>query len=177
MAIIAAHEQGQPSLRLSVAQQGRVWDGWFTSEVRAHYFADLAGMYRRYQTIITWATLMFSSSAVLTVLAKLPERLSWITAVLALATSALSFASVVLQLEKKATGSTELYFRWNELANEYRDLWENMYVDDAQERLARLDEQAIELGRLGTLFPVINRRMEKWYAVVDHNLMRDHATV
>jgi hypothetical protein len=59
---------------LSELQQNRVWEGWFSAEVRANYFADLAGAYHQRQSWATWAAVFSSSGAVIAFLANLPTR-------------------------------------------------------------------------------------------------------
>jgi hypothetical protein len=170
MAIIREEQQHSPPpqvLRLTELQQRRVWDGWFTSEVRAQYFATLAGRYHRYQTLLTWGTLMASSASLVSLVAQLP---SWVMPMFALATSALSFALVVSQLVKKAADARDLYLHWSELADRYRSLWENMYDEAATPVLAELEPVAIDLGRRGTFFPNKSRLVEKLRTRVKENL-------
>jgi hypothetical protein len=149
-------------LMLNAPQQTRVWEGMISAEVRANYFAELAKNFHRQQRVVTWLTLVSSSGALVSILAKLPPQFSWVAPILALMTSALSFYSLAFQNEKKAADAMDLHFKWSSLANEYEQLWENMYVPDAQERFARLNEKAIDLGRLGTSFPINEKSLLKW---------------
>ena len=151
-----------PVLMLNAPQQARVWEGLISAEVRANYFADLARRYHRQQRVITWMTLVFSSGALLSIIAKLPSEFSWVAPILALMTSALSFYSLAFQNEKKAIDAMDLHFKWSSLSNEYEQLWENMYVEDAQARFARLNEKVVDLGRLATSFPVDEKRLLNW---------------
>ena len=167
---IALEQEQPPVLQLTEHQQRRVWDGWFRSEVRAQYFAALAGRYDRYQTTVTWLTLISSSSAVVAILAGLPGKLSLAAPFLALLTSGISFYSLARQLEKKAAQARDLHTQWSKLADRYRDLWENMYDERATTRLAELDEKAIELGELGTFFPAKEKLIQKMHANVQRDL-------
>jgi hypothetical protein len=59
---------------LSEAQIKRVWEGMLGSEDRANYFADLVWRYNPEQKLLTWATLFFSSGALVTILATFPAE-------------------------------------------------------------------------------------------------------
>lgn len=94
---------------LSEPQLKRVWEGMLESEVRANYFADLSHRYYARQWNATWATLFCSSGAAVSVLANVPENLTWLRAVLALAAAGLSGYSVVMQNQKMAVDSADLH--------------------------------------------------------------------
>jgi len=157
---------------LTRPQQARVWESLIAAEVRAKYFAELAHRYHVQQRAINWLMLVFSSGALISIIAKL--KYDWVAPLLALITSGLSFYSLVTQNEKKATDAIDLHFRWARLESEYESLWENMYDLDAREQLARLDEKENDLGRLSTGFPVNNKRLLKWQ---DHVEQRRAALV
>jgi hypothetical protein len=128
---------------LSEAQQQRVWEGMLSSEIRANYFADLSGQYYSRQRWATWASLVFSSGALASLLASLPERYIWIRPALILPTTLLSAYSVAMQNQKFAVDSSDLHARWNRLAKEYEAIWEDVYSDDALQRLSVLDDRTI----------------------------------
>lgn len=113
---------------LSEAQQIRVWEGMLGAETRANYFAELSSRYMQKQRLATWATLLFSSGAVASLLANVPSE--WKLA-LAIATTAVSLYSVVMQNQKLAVDASDLHARWNRLAKEYGRVWENVYAGDA----------------------------------------------
>ena len=48
-----------------------------------------------------------------------------------------------------------------------------MYAEDAGEREAKLADEAGELGKVGTAFPVIERRLLKWQAHVERHHAAD----
>lgn len=155
---------------LSELQRKRVWEAWLSSEIRANYFADLSGRYRRAQCRATWVTLVASSGAFATLLAKLPEEYWWLPPVLALLTAAVSLYSLVVQNQQQAIDSADLHHRLNRLAAEYRALWDDMYAENAALRLAALDEKAAELSKSATAFPAHERLLLKWedYVVRHH---------
>jgi len=158
---------------LSELQQQRVWEGWLSAEIRANYFADLAGVYHRRQRWSTWLTLVASSGAAAAVLSKLPPEWGWAAPVLALATAALSLYSLVTQNQKSAMDSADLHHRWNKLANEYWRLWDSMYATEAADQLAKLEEVGEELSKVGTSFPAERRRLLRWQDHVErqHHLV------
>ena len=148
-------------IMLNTPQQARVWEGMISAEVRAYYFAELSKKYHGQQRLMTWFTLVASSGALVSIIAKLPPEFSWVAPIFALLTSALSFYSLAFQNEKKAADAMDLHFKWSSLANEYEQLWENMYTPEAQERFAKLNEKAIDLGRLGVSFPINEKSLLK----------------
>jgi hypothetical protein len=154
------HEHDTPVPMLTRPQQARVWESLIAAEVRAKYFAELAHRYHVQQRAISWLMLVFSSGALISIIARLTY--DWVAPLLALITSGLSFYSLVAHNEKKATDATDLHFKWSRLESEYESLWENMYDPDAREQLAKLDEKEIDLGRMSTGFPVNNTRLLKW---------------
>lgn len=150
-------------LILSELQQERVWDGWLTSEMRAYYFTDLCGSYRKRQTILTWATLICSSGAATAILADWsPQGSHWPTAALALCTAVLSLLSLVEHNSVKSMECSDLYFRFGHLAADYEKLWDNMYADDAVEHLQELTDRGLEISELATAFPYREKIMLKW---------------
>jgi len=164
---------GMDEAMLSEHQQKRVWEGMLSAEIRANYFAELSGQYIRRQRAATWVTLLFSSGAVVSVVADLGENLKWIRLALPLIAAAVSAYSVVMQNQKFAIDASDLHARWNRLAKEYETLWENVYTEDAQERLIALDEKAAELSKAGSSFPYKKRTMLRWQEHVEqHRLAR-----
>jgi hypothetical protein len=158
------------SAMLTPLQQKRVWEGLLGAEIRANYFADLSTRYARKQRLSTWCTLFASSGAAVSVLAKLPTDLTWVTPTLAIVTAGISLYSVVMQNQKFAVDSSDLHARWSRLANDYQRLWDDMYSTGAMDHLNSLLGREEELSKAGTAFP--NRRglMEKWEEhVVSHH--------
>jgi hypothetical protein len=152
---------------LSEAQQVRVWEGMLGAETRANYFDELSGRYMQRQRLATWATLLFSSGAVASLLVNVPSpgKLA-----LAIATTAVSLYSVVMQNQKLAVDASDLHARWNRLAKEYERVWENVFADDAVEKLDALDDRAVDLSKSGTMFPNKREAMLRWerHVVAQH---------
>jgi hypothetical protein len=155
---------------LTPLQQKEVWEGWLGSEIRANYFGDLVVHYGAQQKLYTWLTLVFSSGAAAALISdRLPSNLSWIKAALAMLTAALSNLSLVQQNQKRATDAADLHFRWNSLAGQAQELWNNMYDENAASRLNELSEKMNEVSKSSTAFPYQERRMLKWEAHVVHH--------
>ncbi|HXK33854.1 MAG TPA: hypothetical protein VNM91_07585 [Dehalococcoidia bacterium] len=152
---------------LTPLQQRRVWDLWFNGEVRACYFADLSGRYRRLQRAATWLTLVLSSGATVTLVAHLPAGFDWMAAILAALTAVVSLWSLVAQHQQHAIDAADLHHRWATLAAESRRLWDDMHASDAAARLEALDARAAELSKAGTAFPVRPRLLDKWHNHVE----------
>ncbi|MBI4479560.1 MAG: hypothetical protein HY651_06015 [Acidobacteria bacterium] len=153
---------------LTQMQQKNVWEGWLSAEMRAYYFAEMANRYQTLQRVLTWLTLIFSSSAAVAVLSDgAPEGFEWIRGALVLLTAAVSLLALVQQNQKRATDCSDLHFRWNRLASEFESLWDNVYAEDAATKLALLEEKAAELSRSSTAFPYKKRVMLKWQIHVE----------
>ncbi len=140
----------------------RVWEGMLSAEVRANYFADLSQRYYRNQRYATWASLVFSSGAAVSVLATVPNNYTWVRAALALCAAVLSGYSVVMQNQKYAVDSADLHARWSRLAMEYEKIWENVYSDDALDRLDRSDDKAVDLSKSATGLKYDEKTLLKW---------------
>jgi len=152
---------------LSDVQIKRVWEGMISAEIRSDYFAELSGGYQSKQKLATWTTLFLSSGATISLITSLPAELSWVRIALVGFTAAVSLYSVVMQNQKLAVDASDLHARWNRLSMEYTRLWENVYVDDALERLNSLDDKAVELSKTGTAFPNRRKSMLKWQLHVE----------
>ena len=154
-------------IALSEIQQKDVWDGWLGAEARAHYFAELCHRHNRIHRRITWSILAASSGAAASILSGLPE---WLRLALTLATAALSLWSLVENNSKTATDCSEVHFRWNKLALEYKALWDDMYSPDAPKRLADLLLRDAELSKTCNPLPNRTEDLRRWqrYVVDQH---------
>ena len=151
---------------LMLPQQQRVWEAWFGAEVRANYFADLVRVYRRRQLTVTWTTLFASSAALGTLLTSLPAEWHWVRVALMAAATGLSLCGVVADFPRHGALAAGLHARWNQLGRAYERLWEEMYAEDAGQRLRQLDDEAVALSEASTALPAHSRRIRKWHAHV-----------
>lgn len=150
-------------------QRLRVWEDLLSAEMRANYFADLAGAYAHRQRLATWLILFFSCGAFVTSISKLPPQYGWIGIAMPLVAAAISLYSVVMQNQKNAVDSSDLHFRWNKLSTEYCNLWDAIQADavtDLQAQLAKLDEKSAEMSKAANTLSYSERRMLKWYDLV-----------
>jgi hypothetical protein len=100
---------------LSEAEQKRVWEGMLEFEIRSNYFAELSGRYSKRQQFGTWATLLFSSSDVVSLLASLPPDLVWTRLALAVCAAGASLYLSLAQNDKKSFESSSLHLCWSRL--------------------------------------------------------------
>lgn len=157
-------------MALTELQRRRVWEAWFGGEVRANYFADLAGRYRRRHTMATWVTLFLSSGACVAMLGLRPAGYDWLPVGLTALTAAVSLYALVAHNQQRATESTDLQGEWARLSAAYQALWEGMYDEHSGAQLAALEERAIALSKTSNRFPVKPRVIRKWHrhAVAAH---------
>lgn len=148
---------------LSDLQQKDVWDGWLGAEARALYFGDLCRWYSNQQKVITWTTLAASSGAAASILSGWPDS---VRLALALATAGLSLWSAIAGNTKTATDCSDIHFRWNKLAIDYKALWCNMYAADAPKRLADLLQRDAEISKTCNPLPNRTKRLRKWERTV-----------
>lgn len=157
---------------LSALQQQRVWDGMLGAEIRSNYFADLSAGYYKRQKIATWAILFVSSGAAVSVLASLPDWAMLLRPVLTLTTAGLSGYSLVMQNQKLAVDAADLHARWDRFAKAYRNLWDDMYADDALDTLKKLEDMETDLSKSGVgLFAYDKSSMLRWQ---DHVEQQHH---
>lgn len=156
--------------RLNELQRTRLWEDLLLAEARIYYFGDLATRYNREQRIITWASLILSSGATVTAVAAavVASGQVWISAVLALTASAITFYSLVAQNPKRASDATDLHTRWTKLARAYERLWEDMYAEDALARLNAIEDSDPELSKPAVGLPWDRKRMRRWQEHVEY---------
>jgi hypothetical protein len=135
--------------------------------MRGSYFADLCGVYNRRQRWSNFATLLLSSGAAVGMASTWTKP--WVPAVMTLVSAGISAYLLVSQNIKHAMECADLSFRWNKLANLYRDIWNDQEAADAPEKLARANETNAEASKAGAAFSYSPRRMSKWQDLVVAN--------
>jgi hypothetical protein len=95
---------------------------------------------------MTWFILLASSGATASLLYDVPPSWWLIRPVLAVTSAGLSLWLLVSNYTRNATEFSALYIRWNRLALDYEALWANMYIPDAQDRLAELRQRAADIS-------------------------------
>jgi hypothetical protein len=149
---------------LSDAQTTRVWQGMLGAEIRAKYFADMAGRLLRRQRWGTWFTLLFASSNVLALLTVIPQPLAWIRLALAVCATGTSIYLALAGNIQKAFDCSNLHERWSRLHHGYRNIWEDTESEAAPARLQELDLLEMEVSRSATSLPYDRKAMGKWQA-------------
>lgn len=157
------------ALMLSENQQKNVWENWLSSEIRANYFADLSAHYQARQRALTWIILVFSSSALVSLVSGIPSSFGWVKPLLAFLTTCASILSLVEQDQKNSWECSDLHFRWHRLAGDYEALWDDMYSQDALKKMKDLDDRRAELSKSGNAIPYKKRRMLKWQNYVEQH--------
>lgn len=147
---------------LSEFQQDEVWRNWISAEIRSDYFADMATRYARTHSWLIWLSLFFSAGTLAAIIGNLSGDLGWIKSALALVTTAASLLSVVMQNPKKNSESADLHLRWNRLAKEYQTLWDDVYAENSEPRLAALLEKEADLSKASLAIPNKPKLVEKW---------------
>jgi hypothetical protein len=152
-----------------------LWDLWLSAQIREGYFALLSRRYQVYQKWLTVGTLFFSSGALLTVLTtKIPAAYSvWLIPIFTTLTAIMSAVSLVARNERNAIDCQDLHKRWLTLANDYQKLWNNVYADDASEKLEALQEREAELSRSSAAMPQVTSLLVK----VQDNVVMHHREV
>ncbi len=146
---------------LSDDQQTLVGEGLIGSETRAQYFGELVPRLRNRQRWLTVGSLVLSSGAAISLLTSAFPNYNWAKALLAIASAVLSAISLVSSNEKNAIEASDLHYRWQTLATAYRNLWSNMYAEDAVELLHHLQEQEATVSKSSTAMPNITKLVLK----------------
>lgn len=137
-----------------------LWDRMISSEVRALYFADLTSVLSRQKQWIAGVSFFLSSGAAATLLGGLPRAVAIACSLIVAGLTAYVFA---FNLDSKIQTLTKLHAEWNELADEYNDLWNHTYAANAQERLEALVRHERELSAIAaTDAPNDQKRMRRW---------------
>jgi hypothetical protein len=108
--------------------------------------------------------LLSSSGAAIAIVsdARIPAQWGWIKPALAFFTAAVSLLALVSQNQKRSSECSELHFKWNRLSAQYESLWNNVYSNEATQKLDALIERSAELSKSATHLPYRKRLMEKW---------------
>jgi hypothetical protein len=145
---------------LTESQITSIWERQIAAEVRALYFADLAGSYTTQKQWITGASFFLASGAAATLLGKSP---TWVPLVLACITALLSAYSVARGLDGATRTMSKFQFSWSELASGYEALWNDVHSADALTRLETLTARERDLSsQASTEAPNDQKRLHYW---------------
>ncbi len=156
---------------LTEVQILQVWESMLEAETRSLYFADLASRYTRRKQVITALTFFLSSGAAATLIAKTPE---WVPLVLAIVPALANAYSMAAGLDRKVATMVELHATWNGIAGDYNRLWNHVHDDDAELLLEKIVQAEREPSKVAsTEAPNNQRLMGKW---LDHVCAMRHLT-
>jgi hypothetical protein len=148
---------------LSEFQISDLWEQWISAETRALYFAEMGRRYGLWHNALIWTTLLLASGATVTLISDwVPAEYGWVKPALTALAAGLSVLSIVMQNPKKYAECADLHFKWNRLAGEYKNLWNETYSEDAAAILTRLNEKGAELSKTGMWIAYRKKTLLKW---------------
>jgi hypothetical protein len=148
-----------------------VWEEWLGAEMRAYYFADYCQTYHWRQRAATFLTLVLTSGATAAFLGRLALP-GWVPGLLTMLAASVSLYSLVAQNVKAAIDCSDLHFRWNQVARDYRALWREWdSLENIRDALKDLHERCAEISKSGTPARYDQKRMLRWYDhVISHRV-------
>ena len=132
-------------MALSKEQIDDIWNRRLNAETYSYYFGDLASRYSRIKQAITFITFFLASGAVASIVGKLP---SWVPAILPAIVALASAYSVATSLDSKIRAMAKLYYSWLQISDEYTQLWNHTYSEDAEAEAEDLRRREQELSLL-----------------------------
>jgi len=149
---------------LTEFQTEEVWKGMIAAETRALYFASLASRYSHRKQWITGISFFLSSGVVVTLLAKLPNT---VAIAASLMVAVLSAYSIAVGLDRKVGAMAELHSEWQQIATDYKRLWNHAYEDDSESFLEEIIKREREPSKLAATEATNDEKlMGKWESYV-----------
>lgn len=147
-------------MALSKEQIDDVWNRRLNAETYSYYFGDLASRYSRIKQAVTFITFFLASGAVASIIGKLP---SWVPAILSAIVALASAYSVATSLDSKIWSMAKLHYSWLQISNEYINLWNHTYSEDAEVEAEDLRRREQELSLLATTdAPNDQKALSRW---------------
>ncbi len=134
-------------MALNENQITTAWERLISAETYALYFGSLASRYSRQQQVVTFLAFLFSSAAAVIALSKLPF---WVPTFFSVIVAAATAYSVALGLENKIRTMAKLHYSWLAVGQEYTELWERTWSDEAEAMLYALMHRERDLSTLAT---------------------------
>src|SRR5258708_36120287 len=147
-------------MALSPAEQKRVWDGRYISEVRNDYYARLSGRYQQHQVVLSWLTLVLSGGAAYTFVTTIGKNYPLIPPLLSIATAAISAYSLLAKKERKGIDASRLSQKYAQVAQGFDVMFGRMDLASSDE-LQKLEEKKLELGEDGHSLSFSKRLMQR----------------
>lgn len=147
-------------MALSKEQIADVWNRRLNAETYSYYFGDLASRYSRIKQTITFITFFLASGAAASIIGKLP---SWIPAVLSVIVALASAYSVATSLDSRIRAMAKLHYSWLQISDEYNQLWNHTYGDEAEAEAENLRRREQELSLIATTdAPNDQKTLSRW---------------
>ncbi len=145
---------------LSEFQIKHVWESMLAAEARSLYFGDLASRYTRRKQWITGVSFFFSSGAAATIIAKAPQ---WVPLMLALVVAGATAYAMAVNLDRRIATMARLHSAWREIATQYDRLWNHASDEDSESQLDKIMERENEPSELATTdAPNDQKLLGKW---------------
>jgi hypothetical protein len=120
-----------------------LWEAMLDADYLSRYYGEIGSRYERYETWLHFATLLFSTGTVVSVLDNiqaLGEGGLWAGRILALCTAAASLWMALKRYSRGASLASYLSSRWSQSQWEYERLWARVDELAPEEILHRIEE-------------------------------------
>ena len=145
---------------LNEDQIQQIWEGMISAETRALYFADLGRMTTIRKQWITGISFFLATGAAAELIAKGP---AWVAIISASLVAVMSAYSMAVNLDKNIPTLIQLHAGWARIADDYQNLWNHVYVDDAESRMLAIQEQEKRYSEMAVSgIQYEPKRLEKW---------------
>ncbi len=148
---------------LTESQTDRIWAKMLEAEVRAMYFGELAATYTKRKQIITGLSFFLSSGAAATLAA---ETARMVPLLMSIASAILMAYSIAVSLERAVENMTKLHCVWSQIQDDYEQLWNHWYADDAENVLREILKRSREASEIAAQAPYNEKLIEKWTTFV-----------
>lgn len=142
-------------MALNDDQIATAWERLISAETYALYFGSLASRYSSRQRYVTFVSFFFSSAAAVTV----SKFSMWLPIAFSLIVALATAYSIAIGLESKTRTMAKLHESWHKLGQEYTELWNRTWSDEAEAVLYALMRREQELSTLATTEAPNNRKL------------------
>ena len=142
-------------MALNDDQIATAWERLISAETYALYFGSLASRYSLQQRCVTFISFFFSSAAAVTV----SKFSMWLPISFSLIVAFATAYSVAIGLENKTRTMAKLHESWLALGQEYTELWNRTWSDEAETVLHALMRREQDLSTLATTEAPNNKRI------------------
>ena len=146
---------------MQAEQTTAIWEKRIEAEVRSYYFAALAESYTKRKQWLTGSSFFLSSGAAATIVAKSPD---YIPIIMALVSALCNAYSIATALDRRISTLAKLKNEWSSLAAEYENLYYHWFDDDSEQVFNELVKRGRDASQLGSTdaAPYNPELMKKW---------------